>query len=456
MKFSTPTLIWRILICLCIGFTNFLPVTAAPSLDTVSEVKSATVSLRGSIPIPELIYGINNLWKEVPQNEFEQFAAAMSEHLHYSMIRFPGGWVAENYDWSSNRTPGWKKAPEQPGVDPRTLTLKTPAQTFVVRTSPAMKENTDDARRELALEAANLVKLYGNKVKIWEIGNEWWLQGFADGNKRAEGLRRYAKAVASIAPAMKAANSSVDLYINGDWKQPEEFGQLKSLVGKNAWAKVDGFSVHLYCGQKDEDTHISSIRPRLNQIKTLTGKDKIYASEWNVSLRASGLGGLRNANMQVLAIQEMVFGGVSVAAIWPPVRVLPRLSLVSSDYSHALAPGQGFDWMAQGYQGKALKTSGQIPLIAAKNNSGRIVVIVPSMGESTNRIQIQMPDIEWKSVISSEVMYDQDDPDQGSAKITELPVKVGAVGNTRTIEFTLNPGGTKRGISWEIARIVLE
>lgn len=442
--------------------------TARAEEGRTAEIKVSPASI-GSID--PAIYGVNYVWHLVPASDFPRFTKLMRDNVSATLVRYPGGWAAESYDWAHNRygvgPDTFTALPEldeetlaqNPGVDPETFLASAPDASFVTPSAPAIRDPAEIAAT--ADISARLVGLYGHRVKLWEIGNEWWLQRGAkhDPATRAENLERYAALVALAAPAMKAANPSIELYITGEWTHPEDFSTLRQLVGEQAWRAIDGSSIHPYCGNADPDTLCSLIPSRAERIRALTGKDAIFASEWSLGPKVSTDDyGIRNANMMVTALRTLVQARIRAAAYWPAVRGVPEIALVSRNYDRALATGMLFSWMARYYRGTALATSGPLPSAAARSGAGTSV-FVATMGGRYRKIQIPLEGTGLSRVISAEVMF-SDNPDDPNlsrfAKIRTLPTqsRTGPGGAT-VVECEINPGPPGRGASWEIIRVTL-
>ncbi len=418
------------------------------------------------------IYGVNYVWHLVPASDFPRFATLMRDPVGATLVRYPGGWAAESYDWSTNtyvaKGPDAPSAlpdldgdalAKAPGVDPETFLSNVPAATFVTASAPAIRDPAEIPA--IAATAANLVKRYGERVKRWEIGNEWWLQRGAkhDPVTRQENLERYAALVAVAAPAMKAADPKIELYVTGEWTQPDDFATLRRLVGEAAWATVDGLSIHPYCGDSDPDTLCSRLPDRVARIRALTGKDAIYASEWALGTKVTKDDyGIRNANLMVTAFRTLAQARIQSAAYWPPVRAVPEIALLSRDYDRAFATGMLFGWMSHYYGGVALDTSGPLASAAARSDDGTTLFV--ATGDSQyGALKIPLGGTGLSQVVSAEVMFsDQpNDPNRSRfAKTRPLPTRmVTGPDGAPVVECDLNPGTQGRGTSAEILRITL-
>jgi hypothetical protein len=437
-----------------------------------SQVVQITLQAQSTGTIDPGIYGVNYVWHLVPASDFPRFATLMHDPVGATLVRYPGGWAAESYDWDTNTyNPTGPEAhsalpdldgealANAPGVDPETFLSQFPAASFVTPSAPAIRNPAEIP--SVTDTAVRLVHRYGQRVKLWEIGNEWWLQRGAkhDAANRSENLQRYAALVAAAAPAMKAANPNIELYVTGEWTQPDDFATLRKLVGARAWAAVDGLSIHPYCGDSDPDTLCSLLPERVGRIRALTGKDPIFASEWALGTKVTKDDyGIRNANLMVTAFRTLAQARIQSATYWPPVRAVPEIALLSRDYDRAFATGMLFGWMSRYYRGVALATSGPLASAAARSDDGTTIFV--ATGDSHSRkLEIPLGGTGLDQVVSAEVMFsDQpNDPNRSRfAKIRTLPTRI-ATGpdGARLVECDLNPGSPGRGAGAEILRITL-
>lgn len=422
---------------------------ASPAVITISE--------SGGAPISHYLYGVNYDWNEVPEAEFGNFATAISQVAHVTLVRYPGGWNAENYNWMRNTESG-KKAPASPGVPPATLLGAVPMASFITPSEKAIS-NPEKINHFVKL-TAQLVAQYGGAVPVWEIGNEWWLQSGArqSREKCLQNLQNYAELLAAVVPAIKAENPSVKVFATVDWTQPDDIATLRQLTGP-AWSQIDGISVHSYCGTTDPDHLCGDLPAKLALVRASAGKQLLYASEWAVAKQMSGDDyGIKNANYTIAALQDLAFAGVTYAAYWPPIKELPALAFVSADYGTPFATGIAFGWMSQYYEGTALRASGPLPALAARDGIST-TVIVASEDTRTQTVQIDLAGTGLTKVISAQVMSSaQPDDPQASrlVNIASLPTAMttGADGSP-CVQFIVNPGTPGRGSEYEIVRVTL-
>jgi hypothetical protein len=411
-----------------------------------------TISGAGGVPISPLLYGVNYVWDKVPGPDFAAYQAAMGDVAHASLSRYLGGWGAEAYDWSANTESG-KRAVDAPGEAPDGFLAAVPAASFITPSAEAIKQ--PEMIGDTVKQSVALVSQYGGRVKYWEIGNEWWLQAGAKKNpaRRAENLAGYARLLASVAPAMKAADPSIKIFAMADWAAPDEVAQMRQMAGAG-WDAVDGISVHSYCGATDETRRCTDLPAAIAAVRQASGKPLIYASEW-AAVRGMNLDddGIRNAGLTVCALGDMAFAGINLGAYWPPVNVLPGLSFVSGDYRTALATGVAFGWMAKYYEGQALPAGGDMTALAARDG-GDVNVIVPSGDSGPVHVRILLTGTGLRGAVDGSVLFGAN-KDGRVARIAALPVTTEQAGGKTYAAFDLDPGGADRGAAYEIARVTL-
>jgi hypothetical protein len=402
-----------------------------------------TVDATAGQPISPLLYGVNYLWDQVPENQFAAYRAAMDAVAHASLSRYLGGWGAESYEWGSNVETGRPASiSKAPGEAPDGFLDAVPAASFI--TPSAMAIANPALIGQTARQSAALVASYGHRVAYWEIGNEWWLQAGAKRHpgRRAENLAAYAQLIAATAPAMKAVDPSIKIFATVDWTTPQDVATLRAKAGP-AWADINGLSIHPYCGTEDPDRLCKRIPAAVAALRQESGKTLIYASEWSAT-RAMNVDdqGIGNANLTVATLGDLAMAGVDLAAYWPPVKVIPALAMISDDYTTAYPTGIAFGWMAQYYEGAALRTVGPV--------DDKVSIIVPSWGV-LGTVQVYFQGFSPRSVISAEVLYENG----AMTGIASLPVTIGETAGRAYVEFQLNPGTPGRGRGYEIARVTL-
>lgn len=399
------------------------------------------------------IYGVNYDWNVVADQEYGSYNAELRDVTHFTLQRFPAGWDAEWYDWDSNRTPGWKKSPADPGADAATVMATSPAVSIVTPSKDTVKDPErvgSDVDKTL-----NIVRKFGDRAAAWEIGNEWWLQSGAKQNPtvRKQNLQSYSRLVTAVVPQIMALQPGAKIFVTGDWQQPEEIGAIRSIVGEPLWGQVRGIAVHIYCGTVNPETNCKRVPDQLAKVQAVSGKSEIYASEWNVPRRLTHNNfGMPHANEIGIAIGILVRSGVDLAAYWPPVRILPSLALISSDFQRPEATGLLFGWLAEGFRGSMVETRGALPSIAAVED-GKVGVFVFSRDQNRHSVSVALPTTSCRRKVTGSVMYAASADGSGEPRVADLALGIVGERTRCYVTFVLNPGTSNRGSGWEIARI---
>jgi hypothetical protein len=417
-----------------------------------------TIDTDKSYPINRDIFGVNNMWNIVSKDEFPDFITGLREKAGATLFRFPGGWESEWLDWQSNTAPGWKKAPDQPGASVENVLASGLKPTFVVATREAM---TDPKQLDSTVErAVALVSKYSNRVTIWEIGNEWWLQDGArkSAGRRSGALQNYAAIIRAMAPQMKKTAPGIKIFINGDWTKPQEFAQLKQLVGETGWAAVDGISIHPYCGDRSDAPLCLNIGAQASAIRASSGKSSIYASEWATARAYSTTKtSLGQGNLLVAALSEMARGHIDAAAYWPAARIIPRLALLNANFRRQTALGAVFQAAAKNFRGRGFETDGSLPLLAASPSPDKMIIIVPSMSPGGRTVKIQLKGAKsggW-TLKSSAAIISSKGPNLRWPQVSTAEIEQTGLAKTGSLSISLNDQKLRLGSAWEVAIITL-
>ena len=480
--------------------------------DNEHHAKEVTLRLAGT-PGPKispLIYGVNNNWGTVSAQMFPSWNKAAQKYSHFRLIHYPGGWFSEHYNWFDDTEGAWTQfetgtAGFNPGVGPDALLSQVSRADFVLPTRDAIFANDDEAREKiiagkLVPMAIFVVKKYSPKgVTMFDIGNEWWIMrgGLNPNNANSKAvtaidLKRYAQVVKALVPAMKAAarqvGTNIEIFASADWQDVTQYKSLRDAVGETVWSQLDGISMHTYCDRHGDGSldkcACDNIPAIADQARALTGKDKVFDSQWLVAAGATSLNaslglktpqdyGIKNASQLVLAIQDIAFARMCAAIVWPVTDYVHNLNFMkTTDYSQPYAPGIVFGWMSSYYEGECLNITGDMPAVAAKLDD-YINIIVPSAPMDTSsvtsetscvHVRIPLKESGASQVVSAEVMYstapdvsDMNQPNNSSVvTVVELPTYVTKENDQLVLNFTLNPGTQNRGKSCEIARISIK
>jgi len=485
-----------------------------------------TVNAITGTPINPRSYGANNIWFFVPGTAFPAFSSSLISNVGVTLMRYPGGFESESYEWDAN-TPetaatctGNGKNPDDPnatcvanavdgGYGNYTSTAgATPAQvistlgagnsSFVVRTADALKANDPGTYQTWATYAASLVTeyAYGGQVTDWQIGNEWYnMDSASKGPAQYQtALDNYAMLVAYYAPLMKAAAQTlgvpINIYATLNFNSPtyqQDAITLRQLVdtygaqlneGSNVWENdVDGLDLHIYSGiypsltgHSYPSVPLPQIPGTMSSIKALSGKTKVYVSEWGADLvDNNGLSGLQNSNIMLQVFGQLEQAGITQAAFWPPVFELGEpqtnsITMVQNSPTYPLnANGQAFDLLANDYQGLSLPTAvsnSTVSSIAALKGN-QLVVFIMAGQVYKEAEQLQVNGFSFSTVAYANVLYAKgpDGTSTGTGPATagtDVATNVITVNGVPTVQFTMDAGGSDRGTAWEIVELVLQ
>lgn len=381
-------------------------------------------------PISNLIYGVNNDWQQISTNRYSSFADAL-EGVNYQLIRFPGGWESEYYDWSSNATPGWKNAPEFPGASIEQVKQTNPnAISIVVPTVEAMNlpQWSDEwyaAIQKLKDEADDAINLTGaDNISSVEIGNEWWLQ-WGGGVSRYNKVRKYAHIAKRLAEHIRRSfpKAEFKILVNGDYTKPDEFNAINYVFNaSNSLEYIDGLALHTYTGYNSDTHNINDLQTKISECESNLGKNYLSLSEWaparaynNNKIYAQG------ANLLVEQIYEHALAGANEAAFWPPTNnSIPGLGLFNYNLTLQFPTAQLFGDMAKSFRGEVLNVQdGSMRGVAAKNKDGIFIVYVIGKDNPWTTVNLKFNDLKIDKVLSTTLWT----PGDGANVSKAIPMK---------------------------------
>jgi hypothetical protein len=353
--------------------------------DVITTNITLTVNAADAVDINPDIFGVNNDWRQIPDNTFTNFANTLKS-INSTVVRYPGGWESEFYAWTSNTTPGWNNTPSVPGASISTLKSNITNYSVVIPTVDAMNTTVGSTQWNAAIlkletTAENAINNSGIQEGIVEIGNEWWLQ-FAGGGTRAQKLDKYVNVAMNLAEHIndKYPNRKFKLLINGDYTQPAEFTTMKDKFTK-AYNVIDGVALHTYVGYSTTTHNMSDLEQRIKDCANNFNPNKnfSYLSEWMPSRDYNDRAlYMQAANIIPDIIHIYARAGADAAAFWPPINTsIPGLGLTNWNYSIVYPTGQIMGKLVESYKGKALKTtSNTYHLAAALNDSQTMVLFI--------------------------------------------------------------------------------
>ncbi|MFD2725167.1 hypothetical protein [Hyunsoonleella rubra] len=374
------------------------------------------------------IFGINNDWRQIPDNTFSNFASTLG-NIGTTVVRYPGGWESEFYAWTSNTTPGWDKTPTNPGASIATLKSNVANYSVVLPTAEAMDKalgssqyNTAmaslKARTKQAIDLSGINSVNGGLV---EIGNEWWLQ-WAGGVSRAQKLDKYVNVAMELTEYIVSEypNRKFKLLINGDYTQPQEFTTMKNKFTR-AYDAIDGVALHTYTGYVTDTHNIADLEQRIKDCANNFNPNKNfkYLSEWMPSRDYNDRAlYMEAANIIPDIVHIYARAGSQAAAFWPPINTsIPGLGLTNWNYTKVFPTGQILGELAGSYKGKSLKTtSNKFHLAAALQDANTMVLFITGGRESGKKVAVKVNGFTISSIQSVERYVPADYSDTAKAE----------------------------------------
>ncbi|WP_435413902.1 hypothetical protein [Polaribacter aestuariivivens] len=368
-----------------------------------------TVNTNDGIDINPEIFGVNNDWRQITNVGFSNFSNILKS-INSTLIRYPGGWESEYYNWDTNSTPNWNNKPNVPGASIQTLKNNSNNYSIVIPTADAMNEEIGSSKFNIAIEnlkttAEKAITKSNIKDGIVEIGNEWWLQ-YAGGVTRLEKLNKYTNIAMNLAEfiAENFPNRTFKLLVNGDYTQPNEFTIMKSKFTK-AYNQIDGVALHTYVGYQSTTHSMANLEQRIKECANNFNPQKnfIYLSEWMPSRDYNERAlYMQAANIIPDIIQIYARSGANAAAYWPPINSsIPGLGLTNWNYSLVYPVGQIFGELAESYKGKSLKTtSNKFHISASLNDNETVVLFITGGNQPFAKVGVVLEGFEIGSIES--------------------------------------------------------
>ncbi|SFD17183.1 hypothetical protein [Algibacter pectinivorans] len=418
------------------------------------------VNATDGIDINPEIFGVNNDWRQIPDNTFSNFASTVNS-IGTTVFRYPGGWESEFYAWSSNTTPGWDNTPSTPGASVSSLKSNITNYSIVLPTVDAMNtvmgsSQWNAALAKLKATAQTAITVSGIENGIVEIGNEWWLQ-HAGGVSRAQKLDKYVNVAMDLAEYINDEFPSREfkLLINGDYTQPQEFTTMKNKFTK-AYNVIDGVALHTYTGYSTSTHNIADLEQRIIDCANNFNPNKnfTYLSEWMPSRDYNDRAlYMEAANIIPDIIHIYARAGANAGAFWPPINTsIPGLGLTNWNYTKVFPTGQIFKELSESYKGKALKTtSNTFHLAAALNDSQTMVLFVTGGKELYKKAGIMVEGFNVNSIENVERYVPVDYSDTAKAEPYIIETASAQLSSDNKVVIDVNKEG-----KYQIYKIVLK
>lgn len=229
---------------------------------------AAQVSVDASLQIrtiPRGLYGVNVEWWrnangiwDAPQDKLDATALKLSKDLRPALIRFPGGFLGDIYDWSSAVGPRKSRPPilaDHKGSNKEIPTFGTD-ELFQfaagIDADLVLQTNMGTGTAKMAAGWVQHVKnqLQKNpvspRVQWWEMGNELYHKGDASGGsltpeKYAAKFREFAQEMRSVDPSIRLGAIGMENYATFPFNSYSDWNEI---VLKRIGGEIDFFALH--------------------------------------------------------------------------------------------------------------------------------------------------------------------------------------------------------------------
>lgn len=205
----------------CVLFCSVFPYgTSAQGVD-----RKFSVNMNKTVhAVNPLFWGTNFLfWIEDDSALADQKIENSLKNMPCTILRYPGGTVADNFHWKTNlldnkyRFPNEEGASESDFDEFMAFCKRVNAEPVLVVNTESwqIKQNLDEGAKEAA-DWVQYCKDKGYKVKYWEIGNETYWHPFFTAREYGQAVKKYAQAMKTVDPTIKiAANGHWDVEMVG-------------------------------------------------------------------------------------------------------------------------------------------------------------------------------------------------------------------------------------------------
>ena len=353
---------------------------------------------------------------------------ALAKNLPLTLLRYPGGTVADNFHWTTTTLDNPARFPRMTPADAPNMITFDDFMAFCARTGaePMLVVNTESwaLRNDIPggiKEAADWVrycKTKNSKVKYWEIGNETYWHPIMTAREYGALVKRYSQ-------AMKAVDPTIIISANGHWDKDhvgvkEQFPRdqwtparqrvLSITTAKqdgenNAYVKdmrahhntrsaeswwndvleecgqdIDMLSVHWYFKKNAVAQIDANLAALMKFSKARSGRDYLLCmSEYNSNSE-------NEVNGWCLAegVCRMFNGGVKLATFWPLLgngESARRGMITNDDRKAPRYPWQIFKMLGDNLDGDIIKCTGTDTLFMfATKSPEQITLVVTARG----------------------------------------------------------------------------
>jgi len=261
------------------------------SLVLLCASNATEVKVKGKIKerVSPLFFGVNTLyWLQNDETRKNPILNEYLKKLNIDIMRYPGGEVADNFNWKKNTLDDSKEFPySRKKTDPITRmdfdefvswksSLGSEAIIVVNLEQGFIEGDIEKAADEAAewVRYANITKGYG--IKYWEIGNE----SYHLGTRYSLSARQYAKAYKIFYEKMKKVDPTIKIGAIGPFS-PKKISNIEYLTKK----EID--ILHSFTRVSDRKRYIKSLHipKRIKKDKRIKSS---VSSWWSVLAQEIG------------------------------------------------------------------------------------------------------------------------------------------------------------------------
>jgi hypothetical protein len=419
------------------------------SYSVYAQTAKATVDINKSLaPISKDFWGSNFLyWIEDDASLTNDKLAGLLKEMPCTILRYPGGTVADNFHWKTATLDNVNMFPYESGEaessfeEFMTFCKKVGAEPMlVVNTQSWFLKGKVDEGAQYAADWVKYCKEKGYKVRYWEIGNEtYWHQVMT--------AREYGALVVKYSEAMKKIDPGIIISANGHWdidmvgtkertdKQflakffesiktaddkeisklmkegKEMLAEKKITNGEEKWwdnvldvcgNHIDMISVHWY--YHENITH--KITPKLNELKVFI-TEKMHGKHYKWAMTEFNCN-TDNDEERVLGFAEGVCKflnfGFDVTNFWPMrIRGMEHRSMFSLNSIEPQYPYQIFQLFSKELRGNMVNCNitGDFNAFASVSRDQITVVVTGSSLEKETLVSIEVPNTGAKKQVSA-------------------------------------------------------
>ena len=229
---------------------------------------AAQVSVDASLQlrtIPRGLYGVNVEWWrnangiwDASQDKLDATALKLSKDLRPALIRFPGGFLGDIYDWNSGVGPRKSRPPmlaDHKGSNKEIPSFGTDELfqfASAIDADLVLQTNMGTGTAKMAASWVQYVKSLlqknpvGPRVQWWEMGNELYHKGDASGGslppeKYVAKFREFAQEMRSADPSIRLGAIGMENYATFPFNSYPDWNEI---VLKRLGGEIDFFALH--------------------------------------------------------------------------------------------------------------------------------------------------------------------------------------------------------------------